>query len=55
MATPPGGYDHVVHGKSAYFVWLNRGQESLVLDFKNAADATLLGVVTFSLPKTETG
>ena len=26
------GYDDVVHGESAYFVWLNRGKESIVLD-----------------------
>ena len=25
-------YDHVVHGESANFVWLNRGKESIVLD-----------------------
>jgi crotonobetainyl-CoA:carnitine CoA-transferase CaiB-like acyl-CoA transferase len=36
------GYDHVVHGESAYFVWLNRGKESLVLDIKAPADAALL-------------
>ena len=36
------GYDHVVHGESAYFVWLNRGKESLVLDIKQADDAALL-------------
>lgn len=36
------GYDHVVHGESAYFVWLNRGKESLVLDIKQAEDAALL-------------
>ncbi len=35
-------YDHVVHGESAYFVWLNRGKESLVLDIKKADDAALL-------------
>ena len=35
-------YDHVVHGESAYFVWLNRGKQSLVLDFKAAEDAALL-------------
>lgn len=35
-------YDHVVHGESAYFVWLNRGKESLVLDIKNKEDAALL-------------
>ena len=36
------GYDHVVHGESAYFVWLNRGKESLVLDIKDPGDAALL-------------
>ena len=36
------GYDDVVNGESAYFVWLNQGKESLVLDFKQAADAELL-------------
>ena len=36
------GYDHVVNGESSYFVWLNRGKESLVLDLKAAADAALL-------------
>ena len=35
-------YDHVVHGESAYFVWLNRGKQSLVLDFKAPEDAALL-------------
>jgi itaconate CoA-transferase len=36
------GYDDVVNGDSAYFVWLNRGKESLVLDIKDRADADLL-------------
>lgn len=35
-------YDHVVHGESAYFVWLNRGKESLVLDIKQEDDKALL-------------
>ena len=35
-------YDSVVHGQSAYFVWLNRGKESVELDFKDTADAALL-------------
>jgi itaconate CoA-transferase len=35
-------YDHVVDGDSAYFLWLNRGKESIALDFRNAADAALL-------------
>ena len=36
------GYDRQVHGHSAFFVWLNRGKESLVLDIKQADDAALL-------------
>ena len=36
------GYDAVAHGESAYFVWINRGKESVVLDFKQADDAALL-------------
>ncbi len=35
-------YDHVARGESAYFVWLNRGKQSLVLDIKDAADRALL-------------
>lgn len=29
------GYDHVVHGTGAHFVWLNRGKESLAIDLKS--------------------
>jgi itaconate CoA-transferase len=29
------GYDHVVEGTGAHFVWLNRGKESLALDLKS--------------------
>src|SRR5450631_3066752 len=36
------GYDNLVHGESAYFVWLNRGKESVVLDLATAADKALL-------------
>ena len=36
------GYDSVVHGESAYFVWLNRGKESLILNIKAETDAALL-------------
>lgn len=28
-------YDHSVHGQSSFFVWANRGKESLTLDLKN--------------------
>ncbi len=36
------GYDDAAKGQSSYFVWLNRGKESVVLDLKTAADKTLL-------------
>jgi itaconate CoA-transferase len=36
------GYDETVGGMSSYFVWLNRGKESLVLDVKDACDRELL-------------
>lgn len=36
------GYDSVVDGESAYFVWLNRGKESLVLNIKDEKDAALM-------------
>jgi crotonobetainyl-CoA:carnitine CoA-transferase CaiB-like acyl-CoA transferase len=36
------GYDHAVRGESAYFVWLNRGKESVVLDYTRPEDAALL-------------
>lgn len=35
-------YDHLVHGESAYFVWLNRGKESVCLDLKQEEDRNLL-------------
>jgi len=43
----PGGdfareYDTVAAGQSAYFVWLNRGKESVVLDIKDPKDKALL-------------
>ncbi|HEY7274442.1 MAG TPA: CaiB/BaiF CoA-transferase family protein [Trebonia sp.] len=39
------GYDRTVLGQSSYFVWLNRGKESVVLDVKDAADRALLGAM----------
>lgn len=32
------GYDRLARGQSSYFVWLNRGKESLVLDLRNDSD-----------------
>src|SRR5215204_1150207 len=39
------GYDALVHGESAYFVWLNRGKESIVLDLARADDKALLAAM----------
>ncbi len=36
------GYDEVAAGQSSYFVWLNRGKESLVLDLASAAGKAAL-------------
>lgn len=36
------GYDSVAHGQASYFVWLNRGKESLVVDIKSPDDAALV-------------
>lgn len=36
------GYDAVIHGSASYFVWTNRGKESVVLDLKDADDLALL-------------
>lgn len=38
-------YDHLVHGESAYFVWLNRGKESICLDLKQDADKAVLAAM----------
>lgn len=35
-------YDRTVGGESSYFVWLNRGKESLELDLKDPADRRVL-------------
>jgi len=36
------GYDAAVNGLASYFVWLNRGKESLVADIKQPTDQALL-------------
>lgn len=36
------GYDTAVFGESSYWVWINRGKESIALDLKQAADLDLL-------------
>lgn len=36
------GYDRLVHGESAYFVWINRGKQSICLDLRQSADLDLL-------------
>src|ERR1700691_169721 len=36
-------YDTTAKGESAYFVWLNRGKQSVVIDLKNEDDRALLG------------
>src|SRR4051812_14965021 len=38
-------YDAYVKGESAYFVWLNRGKESVALDLKSEADRGLLAAM----------
>ena len=61
-------YDKAVKGESAYFVWLNRGKESLTLDIKDEADKALLARILaradvfgpavrhhFEKPRTEAG
>jgi itaconate CoA-transferase len=39
------GYDDLVHGECSYFVWLNRGKESVVLDLDRGEDKALLGAM----------
>jgi len=39
------GYDDLVHGECSYFVWLNRGKESVVLDLTKAEDKSLLAAM----------
>ncbi|MGC1779679.1 MAG: CaiB/BaiF CoA-transferase family protein [Xanthobacteraceae bacterium] len=39
------GYDDLVHGECSYFVWLNRGKESVVLDLGKPEDVALFGAM----------
>jgi formyl-CoA transferase len=39
------GYDRAAGGESAYFVWLNRGKESVEIDLQSDADKTLLNAM----------
>lgn len=36
------GYDRAANGAASYFVWLNRGKESVALDLKTEADRALM-------------
>ena len=38
-------YDHVAGGESAYFVWLNRGKESICLDLTREEDKAVLAAL----------
>jgi crotonobetainyl-CoA:carnitine CoA-transferase CaiB-like acyl-CoA transferase len=38
-------YDQAVHGQASYFVWLNRGKESLELDVKSADGAEVMAAL----------
>lgn len=39
------GYDRHVNGNSTYFVWLNRGKESIRLDLKSPEDKAILAAM----------
>ena len=39
------GYDAACNGQSTYFVWLNRGKESVVLNIKDPTDKALLAAL----------
>jgi formyl-CoA transferase len=39
------GYDDLVHGECSYFVWLNRGKESVVLDLGKSEDKAFLAAM----------
>jgi len=39
------GFDAAVHGQSSYFIWLNRGKESIELDLKSARGQQILSAL----------
>jgi itaconate CoA-transferase len=39
------GFDTTVHGQASYFVWLNRGKESIELDIKSADGQAVLAAL----------
>jgi itaconate CoA-transferase len=39
------GYDRTVHGQASYFVWLNRGKESIELDVKSQRGQQVLAAL----------
>jgi crotonobetainyl-CoA:carnitine CoA-transferase CaiB-like acyl-CoA transferase len=39
------GYDRTVHGQSSYFVWLNRGKESVQLNLRDPGDRAVLDAI----------
>ena len=39
------GYDRTVLGQASYFVWLNRGKESVALDIKRASGRSALAAL----------
>ncbi len=39
------GYDRTVHGQASYFVWLNRGKESIELDVKSSGGQAVLAAL----------
>ncbi len=41
-------YDSLVNGDSAYFVWLNRGKQSVCLNLKDEADKSILAAMIAS-------
>jgi itaconate CoA-transferase len=42
------GYDTAVNGEASYFVWINRGKESVVLDLRRAEDKGRLAALIAS-------